>query len=358
MKKVACVIIFWLTASLLIGGCSRDAKVDAEEKGILVNLDISVALSDVARSISRAGYADAVGDNEKMQTLRIIVVNEAGNVEANRLISLAAVESYGYERFKVMGKEKKRIYLFVNEGNKAIKVRHGNTSNTENLELTKYLSEISLWKELPDLSDLTIRLEENSEQLTGALPMSECHEVVVPDTDYSCDLFVTRAAVKFSFKITNHSSKERKLTGLTISKMSRYEYYLPHNAIYGEEEIDGESYKTIISYDVPSPVEEYDYKQQGLDVELPEGQEIVLEKSIYLLEGNSSREDYSIGIGIDGADLESKVLKNLPKLPRNTHVVVNITLNDDASNEMTCEVDVRPYSEKILEPGFGLEIKK
>ena len=24
MKKVACVIIFWLTASLLIEGCSRD----------------------------------------------------------------------------------------------------------------------------------------------------------------------------------------------------------------------------------------------------------------------------------------------------------------------------------------------
>ena len=32
MKKVACVIIFWLTASLLIGGCSRDAKEDAGEE--------------------------------------------------------------------------------------------------------------------------------------------------------------------------------------------------------------------------------------------------------------------------------------------------------------------------------------
>ena len=354
MKKVACVIIFWLTASLLIGGCSRDTKEDAEEKGILVNLDISVALSDVARSMSRAGYADAVGDNEKMQTLRIIVVNKDGNVEANRLVSLAAVESYGYERFKVMGKEKKKIYLFVNEENKDIKVRRGNSTNTEDLELTKYLSGISLWKELPDLSDLTIRLEGNSAQLTGALPMSECHEIDVPDTDYSCDLFVTRAAVKFSFKITNNSMKERELTGLTISKMSRYEYYLPHNVEYGEEEIDGKSYKTIISYDSPSPVEEYDYKQQGLNIVLPTGKEIGLEKSIYLLEGNSAREEYSIGIGLDGADLENKVLKNLKKLPRNTHVVVNITLNDDSNNEMTCEVDVRPYSEKILKPEFGL----
>ena len=52
MKKVACVIIFWLTASLLIGGCSRDAKEDAGEE-VLVNLNISVALSDVAHACLR-----------------------------------------------------------------------------------------------------------------------------------------------------------------------------------------------------------------------------------------------------------------------------------------------------------------
>lgn len=355
MKRVACVIIFWFTASLLIGGCSRDTKEEAEEKGILVNLDISVALSDVVHSMSRAGLADAVGDNEKMQTLRIIVVRENGVVEENRLITFAAVERYGYERFKVVGKEKKQIYLFVNEENEAIKVRRGSSAGTRDLDLGEYLSGIVQWKEFPkeEFSELTIRLDEASEQLAGALPMSECHEIEVSDTDSECDLFVTRAAVKFSFRITNKSSKDRELTGLTISKMSRYEYYLPHNAEYGEENIGDEVYKAIISYDDLSSAGEYDYNQQGLEVKLPMNKEVVLEKSVYLLEGKSDRE-YSVGIEIDGAGLENKVLEGLRKLPRNTHVVVNITLNDDKDNAMTCEVDVRPYSEKILKPEFGL----
>ena len=77
MKRVACVIIFWLTASLLIGGCSRDVKEDAGDE-VLVNLDISVALSDVAQSMTRSVEEDAMakGDHEKMQKLRVIVVRE------------------------------------------------------------------------------------------------------------------------------------------------------------------------------------------------------------------------------------------------------------------------------------------
>lgn len=72
MKKVACVIISWLTASLLIGGCSRDAKEDAGEE-VLVNLNISVALSDVAQSMARGVEEDAgaKGEHEKMQRLRV-----------------------------------------------------------------------------------------------------------------------------------------------------------------------------------------------------------------------------------------------------------------------------------------------
>ena len=44
-------------------------------------------------------------------------------------------------------------------------------------------------------------------------------------------------------------------------------------------------------------------------------------------------------------------LPNLPHLPRNTHVVVNVTINEQ---DIDCVVDVRPYTEIELEPDFGL----
>ena len=43
---------------------------------------------------------------------------------------------------------------------------------------------------------------------------------------------------------------------------------------------------------------------------------------------------------------------NLSALPRNTHVVVRITIND--ANDISWQVDLRPYGEVVLEPEFGI----
>ena len=113
MKKVAYVIILWLTALFIVAGCSRDAKEDSE-KEVLVNLNINVALSDVAQGESRSVTDDAKAENddEKMQTLRVIVVRENGIVEDNRFIRLnQATELYKDVSFKVVSKEQKQIYL-------------------------------------------------------------------------------------------------------------------------------------------------------------------------------------------------------------------------------------------------------
>lgn len=59
---------------------------------------------------------------------------------------------------------------------------------------------------------------------------------------------------------------------------------------------------------------------------------------------------YLLTLGVNGTELKS-YLPNLPQLPRNTHVVVNITINEHA---MDCIVDVRPYTGITLEPDFGL----
>lgn len=351
MKKVAHVIILWLTTLLLVG-CSQNIKENAGE-GVWVNLDISVALSDVARAESRtvAEDAEAKNENEKMQTLRVIVVRENGIVEDNRFIRLNnATELYKNISFKVVSKETKKIYLFVNEET-PLKINDGD--NGELLTLTDYFSNIKQGDEFPTakISNLKVQLDDKSEQLTGALPMNEYHEVYVPDKDHKCQLFVTRAAVKFSFRITNESTSVSKLTQITISKMAREEYYLPRNAKYENEVIDNVIYRAITHYDVPDNPGYYIYeKQYSTPQELPSNKEVHLEP-IYLLEGKFP-ENYSVGIGINGADLKGELL-NLPrKLPRNTHVVVNIKLKD---HQFEIIVDVEPYREAILDDvDFGL----
>ena len=353
MKKVAYVIILWLTASLLAGGCSLDTKEDAGEE-VLVNLDISVALSDVAQTLARGVKEDAgpANDDEKMQKLRVVVVRENGIVEKNGLMNLsqpAVMNERLSERLKVVSKEWKQIYLFVNEDNEKIKVGHGDSD--ESVSLTSFLESMAVGSVFPteEISELTVRLDMPSGQLEGALPMSECHWVYVPKKDHECELFVTRSAVKFSFRITNKGSKDSKLTELTIKNMMDKEYYLPRNAKYENEEIDGNKYLALQTYDIPSFAKEYDYKQEGLEISLPVNKEVAL-KPIYLLEGKHEGA-YSVGIKVNGANMEG-VLENLPrKLPRNTHVVVNITINN---KNLEFEVNVEPYREVELEPGFGI----
>ncbi len=68
---------------------------------------------------------------------------------------------------------------------------------------------------------------------------------------------------------------------------------------------------------------------------------------------NNKENPYLLTLGVNGTELKS-YLPNLPQLPRNTHVVVNITINEHA---MDCIVDVRPYTEITLEPEFRV-IKK
>ena len=89
MKKIAYIIIPW-AISLLFQGCAHDADSEMFDRGVpLVNLNISVALADISQSGTRVSdiYPESpVNDNEKMKTLRIIVVRNNDNiVEHNRI---------------------------------------------------------------------------------------------------------------------------------------------------------------------------------------------------------------------------------------------------------------------------------
>ena len=321
-----------------------------------------MALSDISQSGTRASdiYPEApVNDNEKMKTLRIIVVRNNDNiVEHNRIYNLEVASTDCYsEPMKVIGNEKKRIYLFANEATEI---------KTTGFFPKRKLVECDFEKIQPGslfftdyISSLTIRLGSNMERIDGPLPMSGLYMVDVPAEDCERELSIMRAAVKFTFNITNKSSRSIEITKLTIDKMAEREYYLPHNATYIERETtEGTKFWDINSFDVPTLKGYYTYDASSLfKGQLLPGDENTKtnEQPIYLLEGkhsddNNKENPYLLTLGVNGTELKS-YLPNLPQLPRNTHVVVNITINEHA---MDCIVDVRPYTGITLEPDFGL----
>lgn len=307
-----------------------------------VTLDVSVALSDISGNDTRAGDHEAANDNERMQSLRIVIVRPDGMVEANRRIDLQAAVAHEYESFKVAANERKAIYLFVNEDTETV-----SADNISRKVVDYDLAGIKEGRPFPEneLATLTIKLDSRVAQVAGPLPMSGMHYVDVPGHDHSCKLFVTRAAVKFTFRISNNSTDEIGLGGVTISKMAREEWYIPR-ARYDEN-------RKVIEYEVPDLGGDNGYyifrNDFAPSVPISVGGELVL-NPIYLLEGKYN-DVYSMSIFIDGKERYSGVLDNLPELPRNTHVVVNIVIRKNA--RITWEVDVLPYEIVDLRPGFG-----
>lgn len=370
MTRHAHHVIAWF-AILLIAGCGRTSDEEPiPGDSVLTNFSISVSLFDISSPVTRASgnYTAAANDREKMRTLRIIVVRPNGKVEHNRFLNLkAAVELYQDENFRVTANETKRIYLIANEG--LTTVKNGLSEDAVSPRLPDFdfnaITEGSLFP-AEDVVALTIGLTGGSEELDGPLPMSECHRVWVPAENSSCNLFITRAAVKFSVLITNESGRALTLAGLAIDKMLRQEYYLPKNAQY---EIREGNVREITVYDVPSTGDNNGYytfkRTYGNGVTLMAGEEKNLDP-IYLLEGKYS--DHTAGTGENGVPLnysmnislaevggepqKNEYLTNLPQLPRNTHVVVHAIIR--GNSEISWTVDVVPYGQAILEPIFGL----
>lgn len=358
--------------SLFAAGCDKSVTDAPEvEKDVWVNLNIGIALSDsaVPERASRAGGLEEPADEaEKMQTLRIVVVDKDGNVEANRFLCAGSVVEYGEEHFKVRANETKQVYVFVNEKNKSVKVYEAAVSDPI-ADFHAYLGDIEVGEPFPrtKIEGLEVRLTDGVgseldaagggyEKAEGGLPMSTCETVEVGDTDLSHKIYLHRAAVKFTFNITNQSGRERALTGLHIDKMSRREYYLPRVTEYGANG------KDIVDFNVPN-VGNNDYYRfaKSFDdggITLPNG-ETVTTSPVYLLEGkyepektDADEKNYSMSISVNGADTGYEYLTNLDRLPRNTHVVVNIVFG---VSDVTWTVDLRPYGEVKLDPDFGLD---
>ncbi len=403
-------IVFLLAAVLGMSSCHKGKDVEIATKPEPVVLKVKVSLSDLLPKTRAEGdnspYAVAANDNEKVQTLRVIVVNSRNEVEGNVHINLmkdggTPVEEQTVMMRNIASNDTKMIYLIANE-----EATRKSPVSVGDVPLVDYdFNKIKAGGKFPidELFELKMQLNENSDHLSnglqGGLPMSECHRVRIPvvppdapgrdelegdgfflldENDqiinpapgadeeifgYRQTLWITRTAVKFTCEVTNNQTAGRvKLKGLRMQKMAGEAYFLPR-----VWERDGHEIKEFaVPVETMENNKHFEFKYDlSATEELQKGKPFVL-PPIYLLEGkytdkNGVKEgdnicNYQAALILerDGKqDTTSYMyLPNLPVLPRNTHVVLRATINDPA--DILWKVDVVPYGEVILEPGFGI----
>lgn len=362
-----------LVLGVLLCGCSiytHEDDTPSTETTSKVKLGVSVAMTDGAAFLgmqSRGPLAEAVSDGEKMQTLRIIIVRPDGTVEHNRYYDFHQVPTtyFATAQFEVVGGETKKVYLFANE----------NTTFTTGHKVANYdFAAIKVGEQFPtneitgqNIETSLIEVNDALTQIAQPLFMSECHSVDVHEKkDTNVELIIVRAAVKFTFRIINQSNEPLQLNQLTISKLARREYLLPNGVSYDTELSEEDNYTQITyikSYNVPmiGNNEHYNFKA-NYDLTVPAksatGNGEVILDPIYLLESNydddpsTEGRNYKISLSVGDETYENGYFDNLTALPRNTHVVVDVTLNSKLTG-LDCVVRVYPYGEYWLYPEFG-----
>lgn len=325
-----------ILAAVAVSSCSQDTEPPVKPEAGPAFMRLRVALAN-ASSGSRTDYP-AVGANEMMQELRIIIVRPDLTIEHNDFISAPFLNSplvaVGAFQYQVISGEEKSVYLLANEN--ACRT----AANGEIIRLIDYdFSALEVGDKFPasEIAALNITLDADTATLNGVLPMAECHKVNIPLTDpespgveFPYDLFLTRAAVKFEFHIINEFKDiDFDIQSLAIDKVSSREYLFPNAAVYNDDH-------EITSYEVPN-VGGDDYysfvceytgitaKSDNAPVDLP---------AFYLLESKyhdpvQANDDLNYMVRMRMNDIEYKAyLPNLPQLPRNTHVIVNAVIHN------------------------------
>lgn len=294
---------------------------------------------------------DPVGDFEKLNRVRLIVTNEAGVVEANYV-------TFSHEITVKLTTGKKKLYIIGNEGSWD---DFGSfASGIDWLSAAKGDNIGDVYTAMLNLSAGHSVMEGTRLPITGTAEVELTEPQKPEDINQSTEVWLHRAAVKFTFRMRNNTSRKYTVTDLSLGGMSTAMYLMPKGITMG-----GKDGKTITAFDAVPDAATYDIVRT-LAVELPakaaeaaDGEWIHLfDKPVYALEGklleNNAPKNYPLSITLDGLISSEMKLKEV-QLPRGTHVYVNITLNKIEDLDFDWQIDLVPYAGVTLEPDFGLD---
>lgn len=339
--------------------------------------------------LTRAGTA-TLPDNEKMHSVRVIVLHSDGTVEHNKFYSLDGAKEQRFILLKVTPDEKKKIYLFANEESMSEVEGVAGINSTLSAFFDSY------GEGTPGFEETVNSLYFAPDYSAGKpILMSSMYEIDFPEKGVVEETFyVVRVATKFMVNFMNWRGEEVIVENFTIANHADKNFLMAHvnDSKQNEQLFNGKTwidwlkevsdtssedddYATteaagwLKDYELPEQADKEKTYTHGrvtvglpiVDIDNPNNSKPGVAKNIpvfYLPESKSPKagatdgeQEYTLTIKINGRD-EPFVCKlpNLKALFRNTHVVVDITMYN--SNEII--VDVIPYSEVKLEPEFGL----
>lgn len=369
INHILCILLAILAPTVLIG-CEKDSNDEPDtplrDKVVYLTLNINTADGFGTSFHTRAGnyyYEEPERDNEKMNNLRIYIVQEDGTLEAMRYVVFnnPSVEMPDNITFRLTP-GKKTVYLFANDTSLPQKIQ----------DIFKKLeNDIGAVFPASELSSAILQRDAESTFFTvdEDIPMCESFDVDLKSDDsgatyVKADVFVTRIAVKYTFICREPAEK----VTVRLNGMSTSQYLMPNQAVYypgkyeAAEVINGISGRNITSFIAPQNPGLVNFEQTLTGREEIEITDDTGKKSkayrydpIYLMETPGT--SFSMSIRFDdgnetGTWFPEHELPNLPLLPRNTHVMIYMGVDEYTLN---CKVDVVPYRGCILDPYFGLE---
>lgn len=349
--NIAQIAFFVAMMSLVLGfqACGDATGEPAASRGTaMLSVRVSLSGNTVAgysRLQTRTGEEYEpdkfpANSDELMHTLRVMIVGADGVLEHNTLwdFDSSPLEAASGGEYPVKAGEEKTVVLVANEDGKTITFPDGST-----MDATEYFGRFSAavgsLVDVGELAGITLSAADNMTDrypggLSGPLPMAGVYRYYVgaEGNRYSASFFMHRAAVKYTFRIANNdAARTHVLKSILIDNVAADEFLFP-SATYLDKE------QTILK-------EYSSSRRNGVVVEIPSGAALppggVTELGPYYFpEGPvmDAGNPYSVAFRLDDnfsgwRDLEWSVPQEpdnvsvMTDLPRNTHVVVNVSLN-------------------------------
>ena len=359
----------------------EESLTDTTEAALYLNIEPIVQ--------SRAGVAE-LPDNEKMKSVRVVVLHADGTVEHNRDFSLEDAQAQKTILLKVTPDEKKRIFLFANE--ESVSAVEGVTG--ENQTLTDFFE--SYTDGDSGFEDAVNGLYFAPDYSGGKpIPMSSMYEIDFPAKgNFDGTFYVVRVATKFMVNFINWRGEDVIVDNFTIASHADKNFLMAHVGNSEQNRLlfngkpwinwlkevsdassENDDYATteaagwLKDYGLPTQAKAETYThgtvivgKQTIDTENPANSKPGVAENVpvfYLPESKNPKagatdgeQEYTMTIYINGRS-EPFVCKlpNLKALFRNTHVVVNITMY----HNLELSVDVIPFTPIDLKPDYGLQ---
>lgn len=385
MKSIYNILLILIAAAMFVGCESGTSdifidqppmKVDENDPYCNLLLSLNLAGAERARRESRAGFddfdnfKDSWGEaGENMEKLRIMILDGENHVEYNSTFTLDNAIKHTTYAFKVKRDDTKTILFIANDNKYTFNDETGNDGGA----LQTYLEELTPGTQcdIAKFRKFTVHLSGNSIDGKGMsfktpLLITAIHTLAIPPevTEIKHTFDLHRAAVKYSFRIINLSEFNHTLEEISIDRIADREFLFPD----ADYETGSTGQLVPKTYRTPDAAQEHPYTYTlPIPLSLPRYMTDAVQAcpAFHVPEGLKADKAQRVSITLDGQKLDicqdlkwvmpgetEATPRPMADLPRNTHVVVNITIRDTGIDLVA---DVQPYASVEVNPFFGLD---